>query len=258
MKNGMSRLEARVERLVEGTFARLFAGRLHPREVALALARAMEDQAAPSVVGPAHAPEVYQVRLNEREAAALLAAEPALAARLEDELIVLARDSGLSLTRRPEVEIVADPAVAAHAVVVEASSETFVEGGTQASTPIGQRAAAPAEGAPCAFLIVDGRRHVTLGRPLHTIGRRRDNHIVVDDPRVSRVHCQIRRRYGRWVVFDLGSSAGTQVNGESVAECVLRPGDVISLAGATLIYGEDERAAVDPDADTGHTRPIDS
>jgi hypothetical protein len=256
MKNGMARLEARVERLVEGTFARLFAGRLHPREVALALARAMEDQAAPTAAGPGRAPEMYRVRLNTRDAAALLAAEPALAARLADELIVLARESGLSLTRRPEVEIVADPAVAAHAVVVEAAGEAFLEGGTQASTPIGQRPAAP-EPAPCAFVIVDGRRHVTLDQPLLTVGRRRDNHIVIEDSRVSRVHCQIRRRYGRWVVFDLGSSAGTQVNGEAVAECVLRPGDVISLAGATLIYGEDEPAA-GPDDDTGHTRPIHS
>ena len=51
MKNGISRLESRVERLVEGTFARLFAGRLHPREVALQLARAMEDNVLPTPDG---------------------------------------------------------------------------------------------------------------------------------------------------------------------------------------------------------------
>jgi FhaA, N-terminal domain/FHA domain len=249
MRNGISRLESRVEHLVEGTFARLFAGRLHPREVALQLARAMEDY------DPARAPEHYEVRLNPRDAEALLVAEPALAARLEDELITLARDSGLALACRPDVEIVADPAVAAHSVTVEAGAASGRIDGTAASTPISQRATPP-EPAPEAYLIVDGRRHVALDQPLITVGRRRDNHLVLDDSRVSRVHCQIRLRYGHWVVFDLGSSAGTQVNGEAVEECVLRPGDVISLAGVTLIYGEDDLPDMAWDGDTGHTRPI--
>ncbi len=258
MKNGISRLEARVERLVEGTFARLFAGRLHPREVALKLARAMEDQAH-AANGPARAPEAYRVRLSEADAAALLAAEPGLPVRLADELIILARDAGLALAHRPVVEIVADPALRPHTVEVDAGPDAVeMEFGTQASTPISQRAATP-EPAPNAFLIVDGRRHVTLDQPLICVGRRRDNQIVIDDSRVSRVHCQIRQRYGRWVLFDLGSSGGTQVNGEPVTEVALRPGDVISLAGVTLIYGEDEAASrPEPDEDTGHTRPLHS
>ncbi len=249
MRNGITRLEERVERLVEGSFARLFAGRLHPREVALQLARAMEDY------DPARAPEHYEVRLNPRDADALLAAQPGLAGRLEDELISLARDSGLALACRPAVAIVPDAAVAAHSVVVEAGAAPHQGGGTLASTPVAQRATPP-DPVPDAYLILNGRRHVALDQPLISIGRRRDNHIVLDDSRVSRVHCQIRRRYGRWVLFDLGSSAGTLVNGEAVDECVLRPGDVISLAGVTLIYGEDDRPAGATNGDTGHTRPI--
>ena len=44
-KNRFSQFEDRIQMLVEGGFARLFAGRLKPRDVALRLARAMEDEA---------------------------------------------------------------------------------------------------------------------------------------------------------------------------------------------------------------------
>lgn len=257
MRNGFARLEARVEQLVEGTFARLFAGRLHPREVALQLARAMEDgaQAADLPGALPRAPEGYRVRLNPQDASALLAAEPALAERLSDELIALARDGGLALLRRPDVLIVSDVWLAPHAVVVEAVAASSLGGDTLGSTPAAEPATRPGP-APGGFLIVDGQRHVPLTQPVVTIGRRLDNQIILDDPRVSRVHAQIRQRYGRWVLYDLGSRGGTQVNGEPIIEYVLRPGDVISLAGMTLIYGEDERPAQPPGEDTGHTLPL--
>jgi pSer/pThr/pTyr-binding forkhead associated (FHA) protein len=41
------------------------------------------------------------------------------------------------------------------------------------------------------------------------------------------------------VIYDLGSSGGTLVNGDRVSECLLQPGDVINLAGVQVIYGED-------------------
>jgi hypothetical protein len=256
MGNGFSRLEAGVERLVEGTFARLFAGRLHPREVALHLARAMEDNAAPAFNGLPRAPEHYVIHLNIHDVEALLAAEPALPDRLADELIGLARDAGLILANRPEVTVVADAAVAARGVVVEAGHDPAHGTGTLSSTPVRQQPVQP-EPAPSAYLIVDGRRHVALQEWLVTLGRRRDNTVVVDDGRVSRLHAQIRRRYGRWVLFDLGSSGGTCVNDEPVSEWVLRPGDVISLAGVKLIYGEEELAAEsESEGETGNTRPI--
>ena len=254
MKNGFSRLEARVERLVEGTFARLFADRLHPREVALQLARAMEDNSAPSASGLPRAPQNYIVHLHPKDAEALLQAEPELAERLGDELIGLARQSGLVLANRPDVIILPDEAVSIHTATVEAAIDQAL-GSTMSSTPIGQQAV-KADAAHGAFLIVDGQRHISLSQPINTIGRRRDNDIVLDDARVSRAHAQIRQRYGRWVLFDLGSSGGTFVNGEPAVECVLRPGDVISLSGVTLIYGEDEASPDAPATGPGHTRPI--
>jgi len=92
---------------------------------------------------------------------------------------------------------------------------------------------------PDAFLIVDGTQIVPLTQTVINIGRRTDNHIVIDDPRVSRVHAQMRAIKGRYVIFDLDSKGGTFLNGESIHHSPLAPGDVVSLSGVPLVYGQD-------------------
>ncbi|MGD8849638.1 MAG: FHA domain-containing protein, partial [Anaerolineales bacterium] len=86
---------------------------------------------------------------------------------------------------------------------------------------------------------VDGDRHFPLSRPVINIGRRLDNHLIIEDQRISRTHAQIRIRAGRFEIFDLNSSAGTLVNGRAVNHHILQPGDVIALADTRLVYGED-------------------
>ncbi len=65
---------------------------------------------------------------------------------------------------------------------------------------------------------------------LGTIGRRCGNTFVVPDPCVSRLHAAISREGGAYVVTDLGSSAGTSVNGQQLTgPHVLYHGDVVSF-----------------------------
>jgi hypothetical protein len=90
-----------------------------------------------------------------------------------------------------------------------------------------------------AFLIVDGDRHFTLTQAVINIGRRDENQLVIDNPRISRTHAQLRVREGRYILLDVGSKAGTQVNGHRVKQHILRPGDVITIADVELVYGED-------------------
>jgi len=90
-----------------------------------------------------------------------------------------------------------------------------------------------------AYLIISGVKVFPLGSPVINIGRRLDNALVIDDPRVSRNHAQLRAEGGRFVVYDLNSTGGTFVNGKRVTQCVLYPGDVISLAGVPIIFGQD-------------------
>ena len=89
-----------------------------------------------------------------------------------------------------------------------------------------------------AFIIVDGIKVIPLNQPLIRIGRRVENNLVLDDPRVSRSHAELRAINGRYVLFDLNSTGGTFVNGVRITQTVVYPGDVISLAGVNLVYGQ--------------------
>ena len=89
-----------------------------------------------------------------------------------------------------------------------------------------------------AFVIVDGIKVIPLSQPLIRIGRRLENNLVLDDPRVSRTHAELRAINGRYVLFDLHSTGGTFVNGLKITQSVVYPGDVISLAGVNLVYGQ--------------------
>jgi pSer/pThr/pTyr-binding forkhead associated (FHA) protein len=55
------------------------------------------------------------------------------------------------------------------------------------------------------------------------------------------------------MLFDLNSSGGTFVNGQRIDQSILYPGDVVSLAGVTLIFGQDLPAG--NNADRGGTEP---
>ncbi len=242
-RNRFSQFEERVQALVEGGFARLFAGRLKPREVALRLARAMEDGAALDSSGALAAPNRYVVRLHPDDHGSLLGAHADLGASLAEDIVALARESGLRLDTSPEVVFVSDMAVAVHTVSVHAD---LVDATRQTTRLLLERDLRPADvppdapPLPLAYLVVDGDRYVLLDRSVINIGRRRDNTIVLDDRRVSRHHCQLRYRFGEFVLYDLASRGGTFVNDARISECVLRSGDVLSLAGVKLVYVVDE------------------
>jgi pSer/pThr/pTyr-binding forkhead associated (FHA) protein len=101
-----------------------------------------------------------------------------------------------------------------------------------------------------AFLIIEGTKAVPLNQTVITVGRHHDNMVVIDDPRVSRHHMELRAIQGRFVLFDLGSSGGTYVNGQRTSQAVVYPGDVISLAGVTVHFVKD---VTSPNRSRGNT-----
>jgi len=44
---------------------------------------------------------------------------------------------------------------------------------------------------------------------------------------------------GSYVIFDLDSSGGTFVNGARIHQITLNPGDVISIAGVPVVFGQE-------------------
>jgi hypothetical protein len=75
--------------------------------------------------------------------------------------------------------------------------------------------------------LLDESYNVLLGRSRHTVTR-------LNDPRVSRVHCEVELKGPRILVTDLDSGGGTFVNGQRVTEAALRVGDILRVGDTEL------------------------
>lgn len=97
----------------------------------------------------------------------------------------------------------------------------------------------PAPDAPRALLREirhDGtERRIELAGGLATVGRGKDNTIVVADGRVSRQHGRFQARRGALVYTDLGSTNGSRVNGIRVDEIALGYGDRLEIGDTVLV-----------------------
>src|SRR5881394_2049513 len=77
-------------------------------------------------------------------------------------------------------------------------------------------------------------RQTVAGQRL-TIGRSADCQIRLDRTTVSRRHAELfLDPFQRWWIRDLKSRNGTQVNGESVSDRALGPGDILTVGEFTL------------------------
>ena len=85
------------------------------------------------------------------------------------------------------------------------------------------------------MLIWEGR-DVSLDQGVTVIGRSSGCEIVVDDPNVSRRHAEVRRLGDGYSLVDLGSTNGTEVNGQRVGETSLMNGDVIGVGTTRLTF----------------------
>lgn len=78
-----------------------------------------------------------------------------------------------------------------------------------------------------------GRVELTAERL--TMGRDPSNALVLSEPEASRRHAEIGKTPDGIFVRDLGSHAGTRVNGARVTEVWLQPGDRVQVPGVLLV-----------------------
>jgi hypothetical protein len=89
-------------------------------------------------------------------------------------------------------------------------------------------------------LLSDGaERSFPLIRDTCTLGRHRNNDVVIADPKVSSFHARIDRTAEGFVLVDLGSRNGSFVNGKRVTSGALQTGDEVRLGTARLVYKVD-------------------
>ena len=237
MHINLAEIERRLQGLVEGTAARLFAGNRQKPDLLQQLLAAMRSGTHRGEAGEALAPNLYTLYLSAERADAW-SKDPTLLESLGRGLEESGHKEGLAFSSPPVVRIEIDPDLQAHEarLLARDSLDGLPLTSNYILGPVEAAGALPGG----AFLIVNGVDVYPLDQAVINLGRRPDNHIVLDDPRISRLHAQLRLVRGRFVVFDLDSTGGTWVNGVRIQQAALTPGDVLSLAGLPLVFGQDQ------------------
>lgn len=218
---GLQSFERRLERMVEGVFARAFRSSLRPVELGRRLVREMDDHRSVDVRGRTIVPNDFTFTLSPDDLTAFTDINEALVRELCDAAREHARDEDYSFMGPVRVTLDAD--------------SRFKAGRFALTSHMAEPAPGSAE--PRAALVLSDGSRIGLGEEPVTIGRLPECGIVVADPNVSRRHAVVRPAGNGWVVADLQSTNGTRVNGIPITERSLNPGDQITL-GATVIRFE--------------------
>ncbi|MFJ9826865.1 FhaA domain-containing protein [Streptomyces sp. NPDC101160] len=88
------------------------------------------------------------------------------------------------------------------------------------------------------WIEINGTRH-QISRPTLVLGRSTDADVRIDDPGVSRRHCEIRTGTPS-TIADLGSTNGIVVDGQHTTRATLRDGSRIVVGSTTIVYRQAE------------------
>ena len=80
-------------------------------------------------------------------------------------------------------------------------------------------------------------RH-SLSQDTFSVGRSRDNDVVIETLSVSRRHLEVQREGDSYILTDLGSANGTFVDGIKLSGRTLRNGDTIEVGATVLKFGQ--------------------
>ena len=215
---GLQQFERRLERMVEGVFAKAFRSSLKPVELGRRLTREMDLRRTVGVRGELIAPNHFTFAISSSDAEQFATFEDALTRELADAAREHARDEHYTFLGPVEVEIEKDDNLTTGQFLLAGEVK---EGETRG--PVGS------------IVTSEGTRLEIGAEPL-TIGRLPECDIVVSDPAVSRRHAEVRRRDGQFVVVDLDSTNGTRVNGAGVKDRVLADGDEIRVGTVSMRF----------------------
>lgn len=246
----LEKLERRLQTLIEQVTARFLPIEDPQAKIVEKLINSIGSSIQNDLAGDKIAPDFFVLVVNP-EFARIFNQNPSLLEEMSGLIHQMGIEADLRFQKPPRVKIGVDNSLKPGAIKVLSSvSERKVNETEVIRLNNNGENQVPNN----AFLIIDGVKIFSLTHPVVNIGRRVDNHIVIDDVRVSRLHAQVRANKGYYQIFDIGSSGGTFVNGVRLAQARLYPGDVISLAGVDLIYSQDFPNV--PGKDMDGTQPL--
>jgi len=254
-------------------FSRTFRSTVQPVELARKLAKEMDDHKTISI-HRVYVPDEYTLYLNPADREQFAAYETQMRSELAEYLVEHARREGYSLAARPLVVLETDPELVVGtfgiAVSAQGSAAAPAAGGEADPVPLPAPAAAvpsppPAPAAPLppgatmiyapqpepepepeavpepetlpetATLEWSGGTIVIEDR-VTVIGRSSECDVRLDDANTSRRHAEVRRIGDGYSLVDLGSTNGTEVNGQRIQETALMSGDVISVGTTRITF----------------------
>ena len=219
----LDRFEDRLDRLVNGAFARAFKSEVQPVELAAALQKEMDDRAAVVSRGRTVVPNVFTIDLSPHDDERLSVYRDTLQAELATVVTEYAAEQSYALTGPAEVRLELDESLETGIFRVHSEARAAI---------VSAAASGAAPGQP--YLEVGGTAY-PLVRAVSRIGRGSDADIRVEDPGVSRMHCEIVLGSPA-IARDLGSTNGTTIDGSRVQQAALVDGSTITVGTTTLVF----------------------
>lgn len=248
----LQRFEKRLEGLVEGAFAKVFKGVVHPVEILNAMQREAEAHKAILAGGRTLVPNRYVIDLSPYDHSRLAPYAAALAQELAQSQAEFIGEQGWTVYGDVIVEIERGEGLDTGMFRVTAEVYTGgdvapMSGGPhydapqQPQYPPGGYPPMPGHGGPArnARLISGDGRVYPLSIGSTVIGRGDQANLRLPDVGISRRHARIDFDGAQVVLTDLGSTNGTMVNGQRVSAVGLNPGDMIQIGTTTLSFRVD-------------------
>jgi hypothetical protein len=246
--------ERRLEGAVEGLFARAFRSGVQPVELGKRLVREVEDGRTVGV-NRVYVPNVYVYELSPGDRERFADYEVALAQELAALAVDTARERDWAMLGPARIEfetaddlevgrfrlgsrVEADEQERDYAAAPGAAAGAGPPVGPHTAMLPGQRPR-PRVNAPASLVLVQGGQPIRswpLASTELTIGRAERSDIPLADPGVSRNHARVVREGDDFILEDLRSTNGTEVNGQPIRRRRLANGDLLKLASSTLQF----------------------
>ncbi|NUK37113.1 DUF3662 and FHA domain-containing protein [Streptomyces lunaelactis] len=257
----LKKFEQRLEGLVNGTFAKVFKSEVQPVEIAGALQRECDNNATIWNRERTVVPNDFIVELSAPDFERL----SPYSGQLGDELSGLVRDYAKQqrYTFMGPIKVHLEKADDLDTGLYRVRSRTLASSASQSPerapaappmpaapppgggrpAPVADRRPAPGPGPMPStqvrrWIEINGTRH-QISRPTLVLGRSTDADVRIDDPGVSRRHCEIRTGTPS-TIQDLGSTNGIVVDGQHTTRATLRDGSRIVVGNTTIVYRQAE------------------